>query len=260
MEGAKRLSLTFAPEAGTQRLRNVINKNITEEDIENGMKLAFGIGYRTVKLYFMSGLPTETDEDILGIAETVRKIRWLYIQTTGRKDISINVSVSVFIPKPVTPFQWAAQIDMDEMHRRQEMLKKELYPIRGVHYSWHGAEMSVLEGIFARGGRDLSAVLVCAYKKGCYLDGWTEYFDEKKWFAALEECHVDVKKLTGARAENEPLAWDFIDFGVTKEYLQKEYKKALLGETTEPCKHRCNGCGAARMGKCRQYKKEEESC
>ncbi len=257
MSGAKKLSLTFAPEAGTQRLRNVINKNVSDEDIESSMKLAFGIGYRTVKLYFMSGLPTETDEDILGIAETVRKIRYLYITTTGRKDISINVSVAVFIPKPVTPFQWAAQIDLAEMKRRQDLLRKELYAIKGVHYAWHGAEMSVLEGIFARGDRSLSKVVETAYKKGCYLDGWTEYFDEKKWWEALDECGVDIKKYTGERKMDEVLPWDFIDFGTTRQYLAKEYEKALRGETTEPCKHKCNGCGANRMGKCRMYKEEK---
>ena len=257
MSGAKKLSLTFAPEAGTQRLRNVINKNVTDEDIESSMKLAFGIGYRTVKLYFMSGLPTETDEDILGIADVVRKIRYWYMTTTGRKDISINVSVAVFIPKPVTPFQWTAQIDLDEMKRRQELLKKELYAIKGVHYAWHGAEMSVLEGIFARGDRALSRVVETAYRKGCYLDGWTEFFDEKKWWEVLEECHVDVKKYTGERKTDEVLPWDFIDFGTTRKYLLGEYEKGLRAETTEPCKFKCNGCGAQRMGVCRMYKEKK---
>lgn len=257
MSGAKKLSLTFAPEAGTQRLRNVINKNVSDEDIESSMRLAFGIGYRTVKLYFMSGLPTETDEDVLGIAEIVRKIRSVYMEVTGRRDISVNVSVAVFIPKPVTPFQWTAQIDLEEMKRRQELLKKELYAIKGVHYAWHGAETSVLEGIFARGDRALSKVVETAYKKGCYLDGWTEYFDENKWWEALKECQVDIKKYTGARKTDEVLPWDFIDFGTTREYLLKEYEKGLRGETTEPCKHKCNGCGAQRMGVCRMYKEKK---
>ncbi|MBR1625363.1 MAG: TIGR03960 family B12-binding radical SAM protein, partial [Clostridia bacterium] len=136
-QSAKKLSLTFAPEAGTQRLRNVINKNITEEDIEKSMRLAFSVGYRTVKLYFMLGLPTETDEDVLGIAETVRKIKRIYMETTGKKDISINVSTAMFIPKPVTPFQWVAQISEEEMYRKQDLLKAELFRIKGVHYAWH---------------------------------------------------------------------------------------------------------------------------
>ena len=253
-KNAKKVSLTFAPEAGTQRLRNVINKNITDEDIDKSMRLAFGIGYRTVKLYFMMGLPTETDEDVLGIAETVRKIKNIYTEVTGKKDISINVSTAMFIPKSVTPFQWAEQISEQEMIRRQELLKTELFRIKGVHYSWHGAEFSVLEGLFARGDRKLSYVVESAYKKGCFFDGWTEIFDYKKWREAIEENGINVNDYTAERDVNKPLPWDFIDFGVTKTYLLKEYKKALEGETTKPCKHNCNGCGANRIGECRKYK------
>ena len=257
-QSAKKLSLTFAPEAGTQRLRNVINKNITEEDIEKSMRLAFSVGYRTVKLYFMLGLPTETDEDVLGIAETVRKIKRIYMETTGKKDISINVSTAMFIPKPVTPFQWVAQISEEEMYRKQDLLKAELFRIKGVHYAWHAADVSVLEGVFARGDRKLSYVVENAYKKGCYFDGWEERFDRKKWFDALEENGVTVEEYTGARDVDKPLPWDFIDFGVTKKYMLKEYEKALKEEITEPCKRKCNGCGAKRMGECRMYSKEEK--
>lgn len=255
-QSAKKLSLTFAPEAGTQRLRNVINKNITEEDIEKSMRLAFSVGYRTVKLYFMLGLPTETDEDVLGIAETVRKIKRIYMETTGKKDISINVSTAMFIPKPVTPFQWVAQISEEEMYRKQDLLKAELFRIKGVHYAWHAADVSVLEGVFARGDRKLSYVVENAYKKGCYFDGWEERFDRKKWFDALEENGVTVEEYTGARNVDKPLPWDFIDFGVTKKYMLKEYEKALKEEITEPCKRKCNGCGAKRMGECRMYSEE----
>ena len=257
-QSAKKLSLTFAPEAGTQRLRNVINKNITEEDIEKSMRLAFSVGYRTVKLYFMLGLPTETDEDVLGIAETVRKIKRIYMETTGKKDISINVSTAMFIPKPVTPFQWVAQISEEEMYRKQDLLKAELFRIKGVHYAWHAADVSVLEGVFARGDRKLSYVVENAYKKGCYFDGWEERFDRKKWFDALEENGVTVEEYTGARDVDKPLPWDFIDFGVTKKYMLKEYEKALKEEITEPCKRKCNGCGAKRMGECRMYSEEEK--
>lgn len=257
-QSAKKLSLTFAPEAGTQRLRNVINKNITEEDIEKSMRLAFSVGYRTVKLYFMLGLPTETDEDVLGIAETVRKIKRIYMETTGKKDISINVSTAMFIPKPVTPFQWVAQISEEEMYRKQDLLKAELFRIKGVHYAWHAADVSVLEGVFARGDRKLSYVVENAYKKGCYFDGWEERFDRKKWFDALEENGVTVEEYTGARDVDKPLPWDFIDFGVTKKYMLKEYEKALKEEITEPCKRKCNGCGAKRMGECRMYFEEEK--
>lgn len=255
-QNAKKLSLTFAPEAGTQRLRNVINKNITEEDVEKSMKLAFSVGYRTVKLYFMLGLPTETDEDVLGIAEMVRKIKKIYTETTGKKDISINVSTAMYIPKPVTPFQWVEQISEEEMYRRQNLLKAELFTIKGVHYAWHGADISVLEGVFARGDRKLSYVVESAYKKGCYFDGWAERFDRQKWFDALEENGVKVEDYTGKRDIDKPLPWDFIDFGVTKKYMLNEYEKALRGETTEPCKYNCNGCGARKMGACHMYSSE----
>lgn len=257
-ENAKKLSLTFAPEAGTQRLRNVINKNITDEDIEKSMRLAFETGYRTVKLYFMLGLPTETDEDVLGIAEIVRKIRTIYREVTGKTDLSVNVSTSMFIPKPVTPFQWCEQVSIAEMERKQELLKAEFFPMRGVRYAYHAADTSVLEGVFARGDRTLSYVVEDAYRQGCYFDGWSERFDSEKWFNALKNNGIEAEKFTRKREKSETLPWDFIDFGVTKSYMIKEYEKALNGETTEPCKHKCNGCGAKKMGECRMYEGENK--
>lgn len=256
LERAKRSSLTFAPEAGTQRLRNVINKNITEDDIKNSMKIAFNLGYTAVKLYFMLGLPTETDEDILGIAEVVRLIKRIYIETTGRKNITINVSTAMFIPKPATPFQWAEQISEEEMYRRQNLLKKELFAIKGVHYAWHGADISVLEGVFARGDRKLSYAIETAYKNGCFFDGWSEFFSYEKWLGALKENGINLSDYTGGRDTNKALPWDFIDFGVTKNYFLKEWDKALKGETTPPCKRNCNACGASKLNKCRFYVKE----
>lgn len=253
MSSAKRSSLTFAPEAGSQRLRDVINKNITEEDIDNSMKLAFSVGYRTVKLYFMLGLPTETDEDVMGMVDIVKKIKRIYMDVTKKRDININISTAMFIPKPLTPFQWVAQISSDEMYRKQNMLKKEFFAIKGVHYSWHGADISVLEGIFARGDRKLSHLIEKAYSLGCYFDSWTEKFNKEKWAEALKYCNIDVEKYTGERATDSTLSWDFIDFGVTKKYLLKEYNKALKGETTEPCKYNCNGCGANATTPCRQF-------
>lgn len=255
-KNAKKSSLTFAPEAGTQRLRNVINKNITETDIEKSMKLAFETGYRTIKLYFMLGLPTETDEDVMGIAETVKKIRTIYREVTGKTDLTVNVSTAMFIPKPVTPFQWAEQASKEEMERKQDMLKAEFYPMKGVKYSWHGSDMSVLEGVFARGDRRLSSVIETAYKKGCTFDGWSEKFLPEKWFDALAENGIDPYEYTRKRDTEETLPWDFIDFGTTKAYLKKEYDKALKEETTEPCKRHCNGCGANKFGKCRMYETE----
>lgn len=257
LSSSKLTSLTFAPEAGTQRLRNVINKNISNEDITNSMRLAFEIGYHTVKLYFMLGLPTETDEDIAGIIEIVNRVRNLYIATTHRRDILINVSTAMFIPKPCTPFQWVGQISEDEMYRRQNLLKKDLYTIKGVHYSWHGARDSVMEGIFARGDRKLSYVLETAYGKGCYFDSWSEYFNYDKWKEALAENNIDINEYVGEKDINKPLAWDFIDYGVSKEYFVKEYKLGLQGITTNPCKNKCNGCGASKLAKCRMATEEK---
>lgn len=244
-------SLTFAPEAGTQRLRNVINKNITDEDIEKSMKASFEAGYRSVKLYFMLGLPTENDEDVLGIADIVRRIKRIYMETTRRKDININVSTAMFIPKPCTPFQWAAQISEEEMYRKQNLLKKELFSIKGVHYSWHGARDSVMEGIFARGDRKLSFVIESAYNKGCRFDSWSEHFRFDKWKEALAENDIDINEYARERDTKETLPWDFIDYGVSKKYFEKEYKLAMEGKTTDPCKHNCNGCGASQTAKCR---------
>lgn len=254
---AKKSSVTFAPEAGTQRLRNVINKNITDEDIVNSMRIAFSLGYTTVKLYFMLGLPTETDEDVLGIAETARLIKKTFIETTGRKNIIMNISTAMFIPKPATPFQWAEQISEEEMYRKQNLLKKELFAIKGVHYAWHGADISVLEGLFARGDRKLSRVIETAYYNGCRFDGWSEHFRYDKWLEAIKENGIDIAAYTGARKTDEILSWDFIDFGVTKKYFLSEWEKALREEVTLPCKHNCNGCGASRLSKCRFYKNQE---
>lgn len=247
-------SLTFAPEAGTQRLRNVINKNITDEDIDNSVRTAFEIGFNTVKLYFMLGLPTETDEDILGIAEITRRIRRHYFEICKRKDIFINISAAMFIPKPATPFQWTGQISLEEMLRKQSLLRKELSQIKGVHYSWHGAENSLLEGIFARGDRKLSFLIESAYNKGCYFDSWTEHFDYAKWEDAIKENDIDIKEYTRERATNEILPWDFIDYGVSKNFFVNEYSKALRGEITLPCKYDCKGCGSSSLVKCRQAK------
>ncbi len=253
MKGARRSSVTFAPEAGTQRLRNVINKNITDEDIDNSMRIAFENGYRTVKLYFMLGLPTETDEDVLGIAEIAERVRKIYFEVTGNKFLKINISTAMFIPKPLTPFQWVEQIDMSEMLRRQSMLRAQLRKYKNINFSWHSAEVSMLEGVFARGDRKLSYLVESAYKNGCYFDGWSELFHYENWQKAIEECGIDVSEYTRERSTDEALPWDFIDFGVTKAYLLKEYKKALKGETTPPCKQKCQGCGAESVSACRRY-------
>ncbi len=250
---SKKSSLTFAPEAGTQRLRNVINKNITDEDIEKSMRLAFAMGYRNVKLYFMLGLPTETEEDIKGIVDIVLKIKDLYREVTSKKDINIVVSTAMFIPKPMTPFQWAKQITIEEMLAKQEFLKSYLYRIKGVKYSWHSADVSLLEGVFARGDRKLSYVIESAFRSGAKFDGWAEHFNYERWCQALENNKIKAEDYTREYDIDEVLAWDYIDIGVNKSYLQKEYRKSLAGETTPPCNHKCNGCGANKLATCRQF-------
>ena len=246
---SRRSSLTFAPEAGTQRLRDVINKNVTDAEIDNIGK-AFEAGYSNVKLYFMLGLPTETDEDIAGIAEICRRLRGLYVATTGKRNLTVSVSCAVFIPKPCTPFQWEAQISMEEMLRKQNYLRGLLRAIKGVTFSWHGAESSVLEAALARGDRSLSAVIVRAYESGARFDSWTEPFDWNAWTRAFADCGAAINRFTGAIDPDADLPWDFIDTGVSKKYLKAQRELAYLGVTTKNCREGCNGCGANKLGRC----------
>lgn len=192
---SRRSSLTFAPEAGTQRLRNVINKNVTEEEIDK-ISVAFEAGYDSVKLYFMMGLPTETDEDIQGIAEICKRLKQLYWQKRSKRGLNISVSCAVFIPKPCTPFQWEAQISMDEMKRKQNYLRGLLREIKGVTFSWHGAETSVLEAALARGDRRQSYVIERAYNLGAKFDGWSEHFKWDVWQKAFADCNLKWKIIT----------------------------------------------------------------
>lgn len=253
-KSARKSGLTFAPEAGTQRLRDVINKNITEQDIERTMRSAFEAGYRSVKLYFMVGLPTETDEDLLGIPKTVRRIQEIYYEVCRNRSLNVTVSTSVFVPKSLTPFQWAAQIKIDEMKRRQQLIRSELKKLRGVSYSWHEESASYLEGVFARGERELSALVVNAYRRGAYFDGWSEYYRFERWQLAIADSGIDTDKIVAERDTEDVLPWDFIDFGVKKEYLIEEYRKALQGITQEGCKYGCKGCGANRYAQCKVQK------
>lgn len=242
-EGSRKSSLTFAPEAGTQRLRDVINKNITDEDIVRSMTFAFRQGYNSVKLYFMIGLPTETDEDLLGIADTCRRIRGVYRAETGRKDITISVSCNVLIPKPLTPFQWEAQIDTEEMLRRQLLVKNALREVKGVSYHYHDNTVSELEGIFARGDRKLAPVIERAYRMGACFDGWTEHFKYDVWKEALRECGIDERVYLDAQPLDKPLAWEFVDCGVSRRYLLRERERAYQNQTTPSCNKGCQGCG-----------------
>lgn len=246
---SRKSSLTFAPEAGTQRLRNVINKNVSEEELDN-LAEAFEAGYDSIKLYFMMGLPTETDEDIAGIAEICKRLKGLYYLKRRKRGLTISVSCAVFIPKPCTPFQWEAQISFDEMLRRQQYLRGLLREIKGVNFSWHGAETSVLEAVLARGDRRQSALIARAYELGAKFDAWSESFDWNIWLRAFEDCGLTVDEYIRERDENEVLPWDFIDTGVSKKYLLKERHMGYAGVTTKNCREGCNGCGANRFGRC----------
>lgn len=246
---SRRSSLTFAPEAGTQRLRNVINKNVSEEEIDK-ISVAFEAGYDSVKLYFMMGLPTETDEDIAGIAEICKRLKWLYYQKRGKRGLNISVSCAVFIPKPCTPFQWEAQITYEEMLRKQAYLRSLLREIKGVSFSWHGAEPSVLEAALARGDKKQSYVIERAYELGAKFDGWTEHFKWDVWQQAFADCGLKMEDYYGAIPLDRTLPWEFIDSGVSKKYLLKQRELAYQGVTTKNCREGCNGCGANRLGKC----------
>lgn len=246
MQGA---SLTFAPEAGTQRLRDVINKNISDENIKSSLISALKYGVKNVKLYFIMGLPTETEEDLQGIVDIVKLVKYLHSQYGASKLLNVTVSTSIFIPKPLTPFQWERQISIEEMYQKQEFMREKLR-IKNVKYSWHGAQSSVIEAIFARGDRTLSKAIVKAYELGCVFDSWSENFDYEKWMQAFEESGIDYKKFLQGFGEEEILPWDIIDNGVSKKYLLFERKKAYEGISTPNCIGKCNGCGANRLQRC----------
>ncbi|MBE6759732.1 MAG: TIGR03960 family B12-binding radical SAM protein [Ruminococcaceae bacterium] len=247
--------LTFAPEAGTQRLRDVINKNVTEKELYNTCRTAFMGGWNSVKLYFMLGLPTETDEDVQGIAKLAQMVVDTYYENPDRpkgKAVSVSASASTFVPKPFTPFQWEPQITIDEIHRRQKVLQTSVTS-RKISLSWHDANTSFLEAVFARGDRRLGAVLLRAHELGCRFDSWEEFFDLDVWRKAFADCGIDPEFYScRARSYDEILPWDHIDFGVTKEFLIREREKSLRAETTPHCREKCSACGAADLtgGKC----------
>ncbi|MBQ2803363.1 MAG: TIGR03960 family B12-binding radical SAM protein [Lachnospiraceae bacterium] len=257
VQDVKKSSLTFAPEAGSQRLRNVINKGLTEEVILQGSALAFEGGWTRVKLYFMLGLPTETEEDIRGIAELSNKIAATFFDTVPKEKrvngkVQIVTSTSFFVPKPFTPFQWAGQCTKEEFLDKAYQTKKaitEQLNQKSIKYNWHEADASVLEGVLARGDRRLSRVLMNVYQKGCFYDAWSEYFDNDKWMEAFDECGLSVAFYAHRnRPLDEILPWDFIDCGVSKEFFKREWLKAQKEQTSENCKLKCQGCGANRFG------------
>ena len=250
----RKTGLTFAPEAGTQRLRDVINKNVTLEALLNSCHTAFAGGYNAVKLYFMLGLPTETDEDVLGIADLAARVMhaWRESAPNKQRGVRITVSTSYFVPKPHTAFQWEPQITREEYERRVQLLRENM-TTKTVTYNWHDGQTSFIEAVLARGDRRLGNVLETAWRKGGHLDAWEEYFSLDRWLEAFDECGVDPAFYAYRRREKDELMpWDMISSGVTKEYLWREHENAVSGVTTPDCRTRCNGCGANKLvgGKC----------
>ena len=249
LQTVRKSGLTFAPEAGTQRLRDVINKNLQEEEILSTCARAFAGGWSNVKLYFMLGLPTETDEDVLGIAELVYKIiqAWKENGVNKKRGLRVHVATAYFVPKPHTPFQWEQQITPQEYLRRCKLLKDHFYS-KSIEYDYHSVELSTLEAVFARGDRRLGAVIEEAVKHGAKLDGWDEYFDYGKWHDAFVTCGIPEEfYTTRGYGEQELLPWDVIDVGVTKKFLLKERKLAYQSQVTPDCRHGCAGCGATSL-------------
>lgn len=260
VQQVRKSGLTLAPEAGTQRMRDVINKGITEENIMEACSNAFKNGWSKVKLYFMLGLPTETDEDLAGIVDLAMRIKNLYHDIRGRYDCRITVSVSSFVPKPFTPFQWMPQCTVAEVERKQQYLKK-LFTDRHIRYVYHDAKTGYLEAVLARGDRKIGQVIYTAWKKGCIYDGWTEFFQYDRWMEAFEECHVNPDLYANRdRDEYEAEPWDHIDCGVTKDFLRKEWRMAQKGVHTFDCRRKpCNGCAVCPVLDVKLIDYEEEN-
>lgn len=256
VQDVKKSSLTFAPEAGSQRLRDVINKGLTEEVILQGSKLAFEGGWTRVKLYFMLGLPFETEDDIRGIAELCNKIAATFYETVPKEKrtgkVQIVASTSFFIPKPFTPFQWAPQCRKEEFLDKAYFTRKsitEQLNQKSIKYNWHEADVSVLEGILARGDRRLNQVILKAYEMGCFYDAWSEYYKNEVWMQAFEACGINPDFYTvRERKDDEIFPWDFLDCGVSKEFLLREWHRAKEAVVTPNCRMQCQGCGATRFG------------
>lgn len=250
LKKVRKSGLTFAPEAGTQRLRDAINKNVTEEEVLRTSAQAFSGGWTAVKLYFMMGLPTETLEDIAGIAELAQKVVNTYYQNPDKpkgKSVTVSISVASFVPKPFTPFQWEPQDTMEQLVAKQKHLMEHVHTHK-IQVSWHQSQTSFLEGVFARGDRRLGAVLEAAWKKGCKFDGWDEFFLFDKWMEAFDEVGIDPTFYSNRRrAFTEILPWDHLDYGIRKDFLVEENRKAHESVTTPNCRQKCAACGAARL-------------
>ena len=255
VQDIKKSSLTFAPEAGTQRLRNVINKGLTKEDILNGAKMAFQGGWTKVKLYFMLGLPTETMEDMEGIAILANDIAKEYYEIPKAErngKCQINISTSFFVPKPFTPFQWATMFTKEEYLSKAHVVNdavKEQLNRKSLKYNWHEADVTVLEGVLARGDRKVGKAILNAYNAGCIFDSWSEFFDNEKWMKAVDDAGLDIGFYNlRQRSLEEVLPWDFINIGVTKEFLKREWENAFNEKVTPNCRQKCSACGAKSFG------------
>ena len=256
IKSVRKSGLTFAPEAGTQRLRDVINKNITEDEIMRTCRTAFEGGYSTVKLYFMLGLPTETEDDMKGIAHLAQKIAETYYEEVPKEKrngkVQVNVSTSFFVPKPFTPFQWAGMYREEDFVEKAKVVKSEIRAQlnqRSIRYSWHEPDVTILEGFLARGDRRCSKVILRAYEKGAIYDAWSESFDYNIWKESFAETNTDIDFYTlRERPTDEILPWDFIDAGVTKKFLIHEWEQAKKETVTPNCRQKCSGCGAMRYG------------
>lgn len=250
MQQVRKSGLTFAPEAGTQRMRDVINKGVTEENLLSAVGAAYRQGWKQVKLYFMMGLPTETDEDIIGIADLAKKVVDLYTEIKGRRGVKVTVSVSCFVPKAYTPFQWFGQETLAEFERKQQLLKDHIRD-RSIHYNYHDARVSLLEGVLARGDRRLSAVIEEAWRRGAKFDGWSDQFREEAWGEAFSVCGIDPAFYNArTRDFSEALPWEHTSPGVSRAFLTAEWKKAMAAALTPDCRRGdCTGCGVCpRLG------------
>ena len=250
LQRVRKGGLTFAPEAGTQRLRDAINKNLREEDLLQSCRTAFSGGWNAVKLYFMLGLPTETDEDVLGIADLARKVYFAWKECTPNKarGVRITVSTSWFVPKAHTAFQWEAQITREEYQRRVDLLRDELKRDKSITYNWHDPETSWLEAVFSRGDRRLADVLEHAWRHGAKMDAWSEYFDLRRWTDALEACGLDGDFYAHReRPRDEVFPWCRVDTMVTPAFLWRERERCYASQITPDCRTKCSGCGANRL-------------
>ena len=249
VQKVRKAGLTFAPEAGTQRLRDAINKNVREEDLLESCRVAFAGGWNNIKLYFMLGLPTETDEDVLGIAQIANDVLHCWRENASNKNrgVRITISTSCFIPKPHTPFQWAPQVTREEYLRRVKLLRENM-TARNVVYNWHDAETSEIECVLSRGDRRIGPVIEEVWRLGGTLEAWSDFFRYDRWVNALETCGVDPAfYTTRERGEDEVMPWDHINMGVTKKHLRRELEQAYKGVLSPDCRHGCVGCGAGKL-------------